>query len=58
MDIGHGDCKAIGGGARYCILLIDRSIRKSWIYALQDLTADSIIGVFKQFKIEAGALPM
>ena len=58
MDIGHGDCKAIGGGARYSILFVDHSIRKSWIYALQDLTVDSITRVFKQFKIEAGALPM
>ena len=55
-DIGYGDCKAVGG-AKYCVLLVDRTTRNTWIYALKDLTHKSLIAVFEQFRLDAGSLP-
>jgi hypothetical protein len=56
MDIGYGDCKAVGG-ARYCALLVDRATRQTFIYGLKSLTHASLIAVFQQFRLDAGALP-
>ena len=55
-DIGYGDCKAVGG-AKYCVLLADRTTQNTWIYALKDLTHKSLIAVFEQFRLDAGSLP-
>lgn len=30
MDIGYGDCVAVGG-SKYCVLLVDRATRYNWI---------------------------
>jgi len=56
MDIGYGDCKAIGG-AKYCLLIVDRATRYTWIYALKSLTHEDITNALRDFKIDAGGLP-
>lgn len=56
MDIGYGDCKAIGG-AKYCILLVDRANHYAWINALKPLTHEDITNAFRDFQLDAGALP-
>ena len=35
MDIGYGDCVAVGG-SKYCVLLVDRATRYTWIYGLKN----------------------
>ncbi len=55
-DIGYGDCKAIGG-ARFCLLLVDRATRYVWIYALKSLCHENITRAFQQFCVDAGSLP-
>ena len=55
-DIAYGDCKAIGG-ARFCLILVDRATRYCWIYALKSLCHTNIIKVFQQFQVDAGSLP-
>jgi len=56
LDIGYGDCKAVGG-AKYVILLVDQATRFSWVYALRSLNHKEIISVLQQFMIDAGASP-
>jgi len=56
MDIGYGDCKAVGG-ARYCALLVDRATRQTFIYGIKSLTHAALVAVFKQFRLDAGGLP-
>jgi transposase InsO family protein len=56
VDIGYGDCKAIGG-AKYCAMLVDKATRYVWVYALQSLTHESITKIFSDFRNDAGALP-
>ena len=56
MDIGYGDCKAVGG-ARYCTLFVDRATRQIFIYGLKTLTHTALTAAFQQFRIDAGALP-
>jgi hypothetical protein len=55
-DIGYGDCKAIGG-ARFCLLLVDRATRYFWIYAFKSLCHENITRAFQQFCVDAGSLP-
>lgn len=56
MDIGYGDCKAVGG-AKYCVILVDRATRYTWIYALKSLTHEDITTCLSDFKNDAGSLP-
>lgn len=56
MDIGYGDCKAVGG-AKYCILLVDHVTRYVWIYALHSLTHEEIINALRDFCNDAGDIP-
>ncbi len=48
MDIGYGDCQAVGG-SKYCVLLVDRSTRYNWIYGLKNLSHESLTAVLQQF---------
>lgn len=56
MDIGYGDCKAVGG-VRYCAVLVDRATRQIFLYGLKSLTHKALTGVFQQFRLDAGGLP-
>jgi hypothetical protein len=42
-DIGFSDVKSVGNGALYCLTLVDRATRYSWIYPLKSLHHDSSI---------------
>ena len=56
MDIGYGDCIAIGG-SRYTIMLVDRATRFRWIYGLKSLTHSHIIAALELFHSNAGTIP-
>jgi len=56
-DIGFGDCKSVGNGALYCITLVDRATRYSWIYPLKYLHHDSLKSTFQQWMIDCGGCP-
>jgi hypothetical protein len=56
MDIGYGDCKAVGG-VRYCAVLVDRATQQIFLYGLKSLTHKALTGVFQQFRLDAGGLP-
>ena len=56
MDIGYGDCVAIGG-LRYTIMLVDRATRFRWIYGLKSLTHNHIIAALELFRSDAGTIP-
>ena len=55
-DIGYGDCRAIGG-AKYCIILVDRATRYTWLYSLKSLTHEDILHALQDFQLDAGQLP-
>ena len=44
-------------GYRHGLLLVDVATRYAWFYGMTSLASDEIIGTFKQFKADAGALP-
>lgn len=56
MDIGYGDCVAVGG-SKYCIMLVDRASRYNWVYGSKNLTQESLTSALKQFRCDAGGLP-
>jgi hypothetical protein len=56
-DIGFGDCKSIGNGALYCLTLVDRATRYSWIYPLKSLHRDALKSNFQQWIIDCGGCP-
>lgn len=56
-DIGFGDCKSIGNGALYCLTLVDRATRYSWIYPLKSLHHESLKPTFQQWFIDCGGCP-
>jgi hypothetical protein len=51
-DIGFGDCKSVGNGALYCLILVDRATCYSWIYPMKSLHHDSIKSTFQQWLID------
>ena len=53
MDIGFGDTIA-GGGARYCLMFVDRATRYNWVFALKTLSASFICDVFNFVCVQAG----
>ncbi len=55
-DIGHSDCKAVGG-TRFCLLLVDRATRSCWTYAFKSFCHDNIKRAFQQFQVDSGSLP-
>jgi hypothetical protein len=56
-DIGFGDCKSAGNGALYCLILVDRATRYSWIYPMRSLHHDSLKNTFQQWLIDCGGCP-
>ena len=56
MDIGYGDCTAVGG-AKYCILLVDRATRKHALYDLRSLNHEEIIRVLDQVVVDMNGKP-
>ena len=56
MDIGYGDCVAIGG-SRYTLMLVDRATRFRWIYSIKSLTHCNIVSALEMFQIDAGKTP-
>ena len=56
MNIGHGDCVSVGG-ARYCVLLVDRTSRNARLNGLKSLNHEELIHVMQQFHVDAGPLP-
>ncbi len=56
MDIGYGDCLAVGG-AQYCVLFVDRSVRKHFVYPLRSLNHEEIIGCLDSLVVDAGCAP-
>ena len=56
-DIGFGDCKSIGNGALYCITLVDRATRYSWIYPLKSLYHEALKSTLRQWLIDCGGCP-
>jgi hypothetical protein len=53
-DIGFGDCKSIGNGALYCITLVDRATRYSWICPLKSLHHETLKSTLQQWLIDCG----
>ena len=56
MDIGYGNCIAIGG-SRYTIMLVDHATRFRWIYGLKSLTHSHIIAALELFHSDASMIP-
>jgi hypothetical protein len=56
-DIGYGDCKSVGNGATYCLMLVDHATRYTWVYPLRNFRHDSITSTFKQWFIDSGSPP-
>jgi len=56
-NIGFGDCKSICNGALYCLTLVDRATRYSWIYPLKNLHHESLKLTFQQWLINCGGSP-
>jgi hypothetical protein len=56
-DIGFGDVKSAGNGALYCLNLVDRATRYSWIYPLKTLHHESLKTTFQQWIIDCGGCP-
>jgi hypothetical protein len=56
-DIGYGDTKAVGNGARYCMIFVDRVTRYNWIYPLKSLTHTSLKAVLSAWSVDAGQFP-
>jgi hypothetical protein len=56
MDIGFGDCTAVGG-AKYCLLFVDRATRKHNLYALRSLSHTDIIDACEQYVTDMGNVP-
>jgi len=56
-DINFGDCKSVDNGALYCLTLVDRATRHSWIYPLKSLHHDSLKSTFQQWLIDCGGCP-
>ena len=53
MDIGFGDCITIGG-ARYCLVFVDRATRYNWVFPLKTLSSSDIVDAFNLFRAQAG----
>ena len=53
MNIGFGDTIAVGG-ARYCIVFVDRATRYNWVFTLKTLSATDICDAFSIFRAQAG----
>jgi len=47
----------VGNGALYCLTLVDRATRYSWIYPLKSLHHDSLKSTFQQWMIDCGGCP-
>ncbi len=56
-DIGYRDCKSIGNGALYCLTLVNRATRYSWIYPLKSLHHESLKSSFQQWITDCGGSP-
>jgi hypothetical protein len=53
MDIGYGEGVS-PGGYRYCLMLVDRKTRKTWVYGLPDMGGNSLCDALWRFFIDAG----
>jgi hypothetical protein len=49
LDIAFGDCVSVGGFC-YALVLVGRATRYNWVYGLKELSADSILLAFRNFK--------
>ena len=56
MDIGYGSGIAVGG-QKYCLMLVDATSRKKWVYGLVNLQGTSIVNQLQQFFIDVGRVP-
>ena len=56
MDIGYGSGIAVGG-QKYCLMLVDATSRKKWVYGLANLQGTSIVSQLQQFFIDVGRAP-
>jgi hypothetical protein len=56
MYIGYGNGVS-PGGYRYCLMLVDRKTRKTWIYGLPDMGGNSFCDALWRFFIDAGGFP-
>jgi hypothetical protein len=56
-DIGFRDVKSVGNGALYCLILVDRATRYSWIYPLKTLHHNARKTTFQQWLIDCGGCP-
>ena len=48
MDIKFGETIAVGG-ARYCLVFVDRATRYNWVFALETFSASDICDAFNLF---------
>ena len=53
MDIGFCDTIAVGG-ARYCLVFVDRATRYNWVFPLKTLSSSDIVDAFNLFRAQAG----
>ena len=53
MDIRIGDTIVVGG-ARYCLIFVDRVTRYDWVFALKTLSTTDINDAFNLFCAQTG----
>ena len=53
VDIGFGDCISVGG-ARYCLVFVDRATGYNWVFPLENLSATDIRDAFNLFCAKDG----
>jgi hypothetical protein len=56
MDVCYGDGVSPGGYS-YCLMLVDRATRKTWVYGLKDMNGSTIADALWRFFIDAGGFP-
>jgi hypothetical protein len=57
MDIGYGDGVSPGGYC-YCLMLVNRKTRKTWVYDLPDMGGNSLCDALWRFFIDARGSPV
>ena len=56
LDICYGDGISPGGFS-YCLLLVDRATRKTWVYGLKDMNGATLADALWKFFIDTGGSP-
>jgi hypothetical protein len=57
MDICYGDGVSPGGYS-YCLMLIDRATRKTWVYGIPDMNVQTLSDALWKSFVDAGLAPL